>query len=110
MVVPEVEASGGTAFHVVRRGENLSTIAASYGMSVSDLRKLNGMSSSQSLIRENQKLVVRGGDGDNVHVVRRGDTLTEIAVEYGVPLSDLLAANRLDRKSVIRPGQEIRIP
>jgi membrane-bound lytic murein transglycosylase D len=110
VIVPEIEASGGTAFHIVRRGENLSTIAARYGMSVSDLRKLNGMSSSHSLIRAKQKLVVRGGDADTVHVVTRGDTLTEIAAEYGVPLSDILAANRLGRKSVIHPGQEIRIP
>ena len=110
VVIAGVEAPGGTAFHIVRRGENLSTIAARYGMSVSELRKLNGMSGGKSLIRVDQKLVVRAAAGQAVHVVRRGDTLTEIAAEYGVPLSDLLAANRLGRKSIIHPGQEIRIP
>ena len=78
-------------------------------MSVSDLRRLNGMASGQSLIRAGQKLVVHGPAGA-VHVVRRGDTLTEIAASYGVRLSDLLYVNKLSRKSVIYPGQEIHIP
>jgi len=103
------ESVDETATHVVRRGETLSAIALRYDMSVSDLRRLNEMSSGQSLIRAGEKLVVHGPIGA-VHVVRRGDTLTEIAASYGVRLSDLLYANRLSRKSVIHPGQEIHIP
>jgi membrane-bound lytic murein transglycosylase D len=98
-----------TTTHVVRRGETLSAIALRYEMSVGDLRDLNGMSSGQSLIRAGQKLVVYANAGA-VHVVRRGDTLTEIAASYGVRLSDLLYVNKLSRKSVIHPGQQIRIP
>lgn len=109
IVSPTLESIEETTTHVVRRGETLSTIALRYDMSVSDLRRLNDMSSGQSLIRAGEKLAVHGPVGA-VHVVRRGDTLTEIAVSYGVRLSDLLYVNKLSRKSVIYPGQEIHIP
>ena len=104
-----LEGGNPVAVHVVRRGETLSGIAARYGTTVADLRDLNGMGSRQSLIRAGQKLQVEIGDSV-VHVVRRGDTLTEIAADYGVPLSDLLVVNGLGLRTVIRPGQRLTVP
>jgi LysM repeat protein len=45
-----------------------------------------------------------------VHVVRSGETLSAIAVRFGVPLTSLLEANRLTMRSRIKPGDAIRIP
>jgi membrane-bound lytic murein transglycosylase D len=42
-------------------------------------------------------------------VVRRGDTLSEIAARYGVRISDLRRWNGLGASSLIRPGQELRV-
>jgi membrane-bound lytic murein transglycosylase D len=44
-----------------------------------------------------------------VHEVRRGDTLSRIASRYGVPLRALFERNGLDGRSILRPGQVIRI-
>jgi membrane-bound lytic murein transglycosylase D len=44
--------------HVVRRGDNLSSIAAKYGVSVGDLLKLNNLT-SHSVIHRGQKLRLR---------------------------------------------------
>ena len=44
------------------------------------------------------------------HLVRRGDTLSGIAVKYGVRVRELRALNRLNRRSLIRVGQRIKIP
>jgi len=44
-----------------------------------------------------------------VHVVKRGDTLSEIASRYGVTVSALKRHNRL-KSSVIYVGQKIKIP
>ncbi len=45
-----------------------------------------------------------------VHVVRRGESLFQIAMRYGVTVSDLLGLNRLTEHSVLRPGQRLRVP
>ena len=45
-----------------------------------------------------------------VHVVREGETLGAIAERFHVSLASLLRANNMTSRSVIRPGQSIRIP
>jgi membrane-bound lytic murein transglycosylase D len=44
------------------------------------------------------------------YVVRRGDTLSAIAARHDVSLSELRTANGLGGRSLIRPGQRLRIP
>jgi membrane-bound lytic murein transglycosylase D len=44
-----------------------------------------------------------------IHVVRRGDTLSELAVQYGVTVARIQAANSL-RGTVIQLGQRLTIP
>jgi membrane-bound lytic murein transglycosylase D len=119
---PSAETSSPSpvsVFHIVRRNETLSTIAAHYRLSVATLRALNDIPRGRHTIYAGQKLRVReavepavgGRDGDTViHVVRKGDTLGMIAAAYGVSLRDLLEANRLSRHATIRPGQHLGIP
>jgi len=51
-------AGGGEDFHVVRRGENLSSIAHRYNVTIDDLKKMNNLS-SRAVIRKGQKLRIR---------------------------------------------------
>jgi len=46
----------------------------------------------------------------HVHVVRSGETMNGIANQFHVPLSSLLSANGMSTRSVIHPGQTVRIP
>lgn len=47
--------------------------------------------------------------GERVHTVRSGDTLGEIAEEYGTSVSRIMEVNSL-RTTTIRPGQRIQVP
>lgn len=47
--------------------------------------------------------------GEVVYVVKEGDTLSEIAERYRVPVSDVRAWNRLDPKKQIQPGMRLTI-
>jgi LysM repeat protein len=47
-------------YHTVHKGETLSGISKRYGISVEELRKLNGLSRNQP-IRKGQKLIVSAG-------------------------------------------------
>lgn len=103
------------AVHVVRRGENLSTIAQRYGTSVSHLLRLNNLS-RRSIIRVGQRIKVRGDSSQRArtqkssgyHIVRRGENLTTIAAQYGMSISDIKDLNRL-RRSVIYAGQKLAL-
>ncbi|MEW6145302.1 MAG: LysM peptidoglycan-binding domain-containing protein [Thermodesulfobacteriota bacterium] len=109
---------GGT--HKVRRGETLGRIAARYGVSVSSIKRANGMRSST--IRTGQVLTIPGlsgpsssyasndGGGTTVEYrVRRGDTLGAIAARHRVSIASIKNANNL-RSSMIRSGQVLTIP
>lgn len=112
------QAPAASGVHVVRAGETLSGIAQGYGVSLSQLRQLNGMTAHKSIIQVGQRLRVPAGASptdtatyqDKFHIVKRGETLLRIATSYGVSLLDLLSANNLSAHSIIRPGQNIRIP
>lgn len=47
---------------------------------------------------------------DLFHTIRRGDTLSQIATEYGTRVSTLVALNSLDNRNRIRAGQQLRLP
>jgi membrane-bound lytic murein transglycosylase D len=47
---------------------------------------------------------------DLFHTVARGDTLSEIAEEYGTRVSTLVALNNLGSRHRIRAGQRLRLP
>jgi LysM repeat protein len=48
-------------------------------------------------------------DGSTVHVVGEGQNLWQIAEAYDVPLSEVLALNRLTEDAIIQPGDSIVI-
>jgi membrane-bound lytic murein transglycosylase D len=99
--------------YVVRRGDTLSEIAERHGTSARRLRSWNRLG---RYIHPGQRLTIwQGGSSrsrasDTVVHVRRGDTLWDIARSHGVSLSSLLTANGLTKKSLIRPGDRIRVP
>jgi murein DD-endopeptidase MepM/ murein hydrolase activator NlpD len=53
-----VAKASSSAYHKVRKGENLGSIARKYGVSVSTITKLNGIS-SRSILRIGQNLRIR---------------------------------------------------
>ncbi len=48
--------------------------------------------------------------GPLVYIIQTGDTLGGLALEFDVPLENLLAANNLTEDSILSVGQEIVIP
>jgi len=124
-------AAGGT--HVVKRGESLISIAKQYGIGASILRAANNLTSDR--IDAGQRLTIpsskQGGTPAQeerrsaaateeqkgtpsppgkviTHKVLPGETLGEIAVEYGVRATDLRRWNGL-KTNRIRAGQRLKI-
>jgi membrane-bound lytic murein transglycosylase D len=103
--------------HRVRRGETLSHIARRYGVTVSALRSANGNLSPRRLQVGQQLRVPTGGSAvassqsvePRFHQVRNGESLWTIARRYDVSMGQLRAWNGLGRRSVIHPGQKLRV-
>ena len=96
----------------VRRGDSLSEIADRFSVSVADLKAANNLKSNT--IRIGQELTIPNGfspvDITFVeHTIARGETLSEIAESYSIPLDRLRETNALN-SDTIRVGQVIRIP
>lgn len=49
----------GAIIHVVRSGETLWTIAISYGVTMDEIRRLNGLAANATLIYNDQRLLIR---------------------------------------------------
>lgn len=115
----ETEYTGATQRHVVKRGETLSGIAASYGVSMSTLRSMNTL--KKDVVWVGQRLKVPAGSKTVAvasvvkskqpvrHKVVRGDSLTAIAVKYGVSPQAIQQANKMKSQNVML-GQTLKIP
>ncbi|GAB4232425.1 MAG: hypothetical protein Kow00109_04870 [Acidobacteriota bacterium] len=103
--------SGGTAVHVVRPGETLSTIARRYGISLEELAAANGLADPDHL-RAGAQLIIPGTATAEPrrYRVRPGDTLIAIARRFGCDLADLLRANALPDPNRLPVGLELLIP
>jgi len=111
---PSYVSPGSSQIHRVRSGESLSLLAVKYGVSVSELKEMNNLSSDR--IRIGQKLSVGKGMNTSVetspssqtHRVRSGESLSLLAVKYGVSVSELKEMNNLSSDR-IRVGQMLVI-
>ncbi len=100
-------------YHIVSSGETLTSIARQHGTSVAVITKMNGMSQSKPIYPGDKLKVPRGRTKKKKlrkHTVRRGDTLSGLAVKYGVSARAIAEMNGMSLKQPIRTGQELTIP
>lgn len=100
----------------VNRGETLSGIAIKYNTSYQYLARINNIA-NPNLIYVGQELKVPAlGDykihdtSHRLYIVRRGNTLTQIAREYGVTIENIVELNGIANPNLIYIGETLRIP
>jgi LysM repeat protein len=59
---------------------------------------------------DEEEVAVEPPPGSETYVVEDGDTLWDIALDYGVSVEDILAANSLESPDDIQAGEELAIP
>lgn len=100
--------------YTVRAGDTLSEIAVRYRTTVSRLLNKNPSIEDPNIIYTNQVLqvpVLGAGAGDDIYIVQRGDTLSEIAARFNLTLNEILNINpEIDDPSLILTGQVIELP
>ena len=102
--------SGQSTTHTVRRNETLTEIAQAYKVSVEAIKSANQITNANR-ISVGQKLKIPAATAQYVeYKIRRGDSLSDIAKDYGVTVKSITSANNIRNASRIRVGQVIRIP
>jgi len=108
-----VNVSNNTVNYIVRRGDTLSEIALKFGTTISNLVRLNNIQ-NPNLIFIGQRLIITGSSA-NVnnntvsYIVRRGDTLSEIALRFRTTVSNLVRLNNIQNPNLIFVGQKLVI-
>jgi len=102
--------------YVVKPGETLFAIAQRYSVPLNELAKANNITDPGSL-RVGQRLRIPdaaapkpANTGERVHIVQPGETLSEIAIQYGVTPKAIVKINGLSDPSRIVSGQKLIIP
>ncbi len=98
-------------YYTVRPGDTLSRIALAYGVSINSIMQANGIYNANH-IYVGQKLKIPGASIGCAfyHTVTQGQTLSGIAVYYGVGLYALAEANNISHVSYVYTGQKLCIP
>lgn len=108
-------AACGDTYTVVR-GDYLTKIAKSCGVTYDSLLKANPEVTNPNRVFPGQVIRIKAGSGIPAtggvdYVVVKGDTLFKIAVRYGVTTADMLALNpAIKDASRIFTGQVIHVP
>lgn len=102
----------------VKKGDTLSDLAARFGTSAGEIKKVNGLTNPHR-IRKGQKLKIptRNGNGGKnkangrwvTYVVKKGDSLWKIARAFGVLMEKLIRWNNLDSPSKLRVGDQVKV-
>jgi membrane-bound lytic murein transglycosylase D len=123
----EAEEIAGT--HVVRAGESLSVIAMRHGLTVVEIKRINGLKDNRIAIGKRLQLTaarktasaeaanVRKAEGNppssapNItrYTVRRGDTIYSIARQFKVAEEDLMRRNSVTPRT-LKAGATLTIP
>ena len=113
VVLLPATAVAATEKHRVQPGETLSEIALRYGLTTAELARRNGLDNPNRIV-SGRTLALTGAQQQastsGAHVVAAGETLSGIAVRYGVSASAIAAANGLDNPNHIVAGTRLNVP
>jgi LysM repeat protein len=101
--------------HTVQPGETASEIARDHGTTLAALVAANGLG-NPDLVVAGQVLVIPGAGAvavapaTTIHTVAAGESLGEIARQYGTTTRALAEANGISNPNLVRIGQRLTVP
>ena len=106
-----------TRSHTVKSGDTLWDLSREYNVTVAQLKAWNNLGNN-AMLRLGQKLKIRQSTGQALpqttnrtitYKVRRGDSLSRIAKQFGLRVGDIRKWNNLNGKKYLYPGQKLKL-
>ncbi|MDP2930651.1 MAG: LysM peptidoglycan-binding domain-containing protein [bacterium] len=99
---------GGIIEYIVQEGDTIWSIADKFGISLNTVLWANNLSAS-SVLASGKKLVILPVSGAT-HLVKAGETMSQIVAKYKGDLQETLAFNEIDDESQVYAGDIVIIP
>lgn len=101
---------------IIKWGDTLSQLALDYNTTVEELVRLNNIANPNLIYAGNTLIVPINGEqsegtsDETIYVVKRGDTLSQIAMDFGTTVNAIAVRNNIKNVNLIYPGQILIIP
>lgn len=99
--------------YTVQPGDNLFRIGLKFGVSWVEIAEANGIVNPNEIYTGQVLKIPTSAPGSRpefTHVVKQGETVYSISVQYGIPAVAIAEANNLQEPYVIYAGQTLIIP
>ncbi len=121
---PSSTPASGSSNYTVKSGDTLSHISRVHNTSVSELKRLNNLSSDTIYVGQtlkvagsaknvsplnSQKSTSNQGDPSTTHTVKTGDTLYGIAKKYNTTVANIVSWNHLENEDFISINQILTV-
>ena len=112
--IRDIEGFRSSYVYTLQRGDSFFSISKHFDMPLDQFYELNGLNKN-SIPRIGQEVLVRqkidheAFDDGRGYIVQRGDSLSKIAADHNVTITEIKEANGMTG-DVIRVGQELSIP
>ena len=121
LLIPNAQpaAAGSPVLHTVAPGDTLATLVARYHTTPEALATANNLCNPHLMYVGQQLLVPQGASAnsvpagaepDGVHVVRPGQNIFRLAIQYSTTVNALVGSNNLHWPAPLFFGQTLRIP
>lgn len=97
--------------YIINRGDTIYSISKKMNVSVENLIRNNLDIESNQDLKAGEILVVSNNENEEISIrIEKGHNMYKISKKTGIDLNTLLSYNNLDENSVIKIGEEIKIP
>ena len=110
LIIPGLTSATSDEY-IVKKGDTLYGIARKFGLTVTELKKINNLISSSLSIGQVLKVTKSTSniDSNNTYIVKKGDSLYSIAQKYNTDVDTLKRLNNLT-SNTLSINQVLKIP